>query len=234
MCAALAACADDPAAARIVAPETLSSPNAAVGDVILVTTASGGTEPGSLRWAASQATGGEIIRFAPEIRNEIIRLTGPVVAQNHITIEGPRDGSIDVSGELQTRVLELNAGGTLRKFTAFTKVAFTLDPDVALDPATGLAVVTGTVTCSETQAFTVSVKLGQNELGGDASAVACGTGSASVDCTTTPQRWTVAVAPSVGVFHPGVGAASARTDNAPKWVAPATINSAVRLAKSQK
>jgi hypothetical protein len=98
MCAALAACADDPTAARVVAPETLPSPNAAIGDVILVTTASGGTEAGSLRWAASIATGGEIIRFAPEIKNEIIRLAGPVVAQNHITIEGPRDGSIDVSG----------------------------------------------------------------------------------------------------------------------------------------
>lgn len=45
-----------------------------------MTTASGGTEVGSLRWAASQATGGEIIRFAPNVASEIIRLSGPVVA----------------------------------------------------------------------------------------------------------------------------------------------------------
>ena len=53
--AALAACADDPAAARVVAPAAFAAPNAAIGDVITVTTASGGTEVGSLRWAASQA-----------------------------------------------------------------------------------------------------------------------------------------------------------------------------------
>ena len=433
ICATLAACADDPAAARVVAPEAPRSPNAAVGDVITVTTASGGTEVGSLRWAASQATEGEIIRFAPNLANEIIRLSGPVVAQKYITIEGPRDGKVDISGELKTRVLELNAGGTLRnisvsrgstdvgagilsngpltlehstvywntaytgagilglditlinstvahnvaqelgsgiayasygklklinstvawnasapgisavgtlpgapevtlrnsiiahngspatagncsstsgftyegmnlsndatcgsnsrllvtnpriweqlgysggptpslplyrdspainagaecglaldqrfaardslcdigsfEFTDFTAVTFTIDPDVALNPTTGAAVVTGTVKCSADEAFTVSVTLGQNEPGSETSAIARGSGSKPVNCTTTAQPWRIAVAPTVGVFHPGIGAATAQTDNAPKWVAAASLTSPVRLAKSQK
>jgi hypothetical protein len=84
------------------------------------------------------------------------------------------------------------------EFTAFTKVSFTIVPDVALHPATGLAVVTGTITRSEAEAFTVSVKLGRTEPGGDESAVARGTGSAPVNCTATPQRWSVAVEPTVG------------------------------------
>ena len=116
MCATLAACSDDPAATRVVAPEALPSPNAAVGDVILVSTASGGMEPGSLRWAASIATGGETIRFAPEIKNEIIRLAGPVVAQNFITIEGPRDGSVDISAKPPT-ARRATTGGAEFRFT---------------------------------------------------------------------------------------------------------------------
>ena len=69
---AFGACADDaPVGPRI---PRLSGPNANLGDVITVTTTSGGKDLGSLRWAVAQATGGEVIRFAPELADAAQRL----------------------------------------------------------------------------------------------------------------------------------------------------------------
>ena len=58
----------------------------------------GGTGTGSLRWAASQVTGGEVIRFAPEIAGQTITLSAPVVLANYATIEGFTREQCDEAG----------------------------------------------------------------------------------------------------------------------------------------
>jgi len=110
------ACADDVAAPT--RPPILA-PNLAIGDVITVTTAADGPNlTGSLRWAVKQATGGETIRFAPEMAGATITLDSALVLYKPLlTIEGPADKGITISAGGKDRVIALNnydgANGTL-------------------------------------------------------------------------------------------------------------------------
>lgn len=114
--AALAACADEPTGARVRVPTALE-PHASVGDVILVTNTSGGTGVGSLPWALGQVTGGEIIRFDPSLAGDTIKLQSMLEAFEPVTIEGPADEGITISGEGQVRVFRFYQAGTLRNMT---------------------------------------------------------------------------------------------------------------------
>ena len=95
MLIAVGACADEPTAPRI---PRVSGPNANLGDVITVTTTSGGKDVGSLRWAVAQATGGEIIRFAPAVAGATIVVDSTIAVRYPITIEGPADKGVTISG----------------------------------------------------------------------------------------------------------------------------------------
>src|SRR5215213_4251654 len=86
--AALGACADEPVAPKI---PSLSGPNANLGDIITVTTTSGGKDVGSLRWAVAQASGGEVIRFAPALAGATIVVDSTIPVRYPITVEGPQD-----------------------------------------------------------------------------------------------------------------------------------------------
>ena len=93
--ATFAACADEPAAPTI---PSVSRPNAGLGDVITVTTNSGGKDVGSLRWAVAQTTGGEIIRFAPALAGATIVVDSTIPMLYPITVEGPADKGVTISG----------------------------------------------------------------------------------------------------------------------------------------
>lgn len=106
---ALTACEDRPSpTAPIQGVETQSpEPRFAVGDVLTVTNLSGGTEVGSLRWAVSQVTGGEVIRFAPGLAGQTITVDATILLDPHVTIEGPADKGITISGGGRVRVFLL-------------------------------------------------------------------------------------------------------------------------------
>ena len=110
--ALLGACADDPTG--VTTPPTGLRPNLAVGDVITVTSRSGGTDVGSLRWAVAQATGGETIRFAPELAGQTIVLDGTISVMKHVTIEGDATRGITLSGAGRFVVLYAFQGVKLR------------------------------------------------------------------------------------------------------------------------
>lgn len=101
------ACSDDVAAPT--RPPT-RAPNLAMGDVITVTTATDGPDlTGSLRWAVKQATGGETIRFAPELAGATITLDSVLVVYKPLlTIEGPADKGITISAGGKGRVMAVN------------------------------------------------------------------------------------------------------------------------------
>ena len=115
----LGACADDPVAPTI--PSTLK-PNANLGDIITVTSTSGGKETGSLRWAVAQATGGEIIRFAPALAGAtiVVDSTMPILYGN-ITIEGPADKGVTISGGDAHHVFEI--GLSIPQATTFRNLS---------------------------------------------------------------------------------------------------------------
>jgi hypothetical protein len=111
--ATLGACADEQS---ITAPSSYpTQPNKAMGDVITVTSSRGGTEEGTLRWAVAQATGGEIIRFDARLAGATITLDSTLAIANAVTIEGPADKGVTVSGGGRGRVIDvlLNNNSTL-------------------------------------------------------------------------------------------------------------------------
>src|SRR5687768_7461444 len=105
--AALAACADDPIAPK--PPAALESQASALPGEwvdVTVTNTSGGTDVGSVRWAANQIeSGGGVIRFAPALDGATIILNGPLSPDGPMYIEGPAKG-ITLSGNHQYRVIE--------------------------------------------------------------------------------------------------------------------------------
>jgi len=107
--AGLAACADHPTAPTTI--PTVTRPNAAVGDMYFVTKSSGGTEVGSLRWAVAQTTtGGEFIKFSPDLAGDTIVLDSTLVIKHPILIEGPSPKGITISGNNNGRVIFIAAG----------------------------------------------------------------------------------------------------------------------------
>src|SRR5262245_47108515 len=90
----LGACADAPVAPTLSKP---ARPNAAVGDVFVVTNAND-HGIGSLRWSLSFATGGEIIRFDPGLGGQTIVLDSSLYIRKLVTIEGPANGGITLDG----------------------------------------------------------------------------------------------------------------------------------------
>ena len=104
MIATVAACSDDE---MTTAPLPSGTPQLAVGDVIPVTNTSGGTGIGSLRWAASLVTDGEVIRFDPSLAGATIVLDTTLhILNKSVTIEGPVDRGITISGGGRYRVLD--------------------------------------------------------------------------------------------------------------------------------
>jgi hypothetical protein len=112
---ALSACSDEP-----VAPKSSSTPDPKAATLagqdiqVTVTNASGGTQTGSLRWAAGQinqtgVTGGEIV-FDASLEGDTITLDAPLEINRPTAIYGPAKG-ITFSGKDQHRVI--NAGTRL-------------------------------------------------------------------------------------------------------------------------
>ena len=114
----LGACADEPVAPRIPA---LSGPNANLGDIITVSTSSGGKDVGSLRWAVAQASGGEVIRFAPTLAGATIVVDSTIPVRYPVTIEGPQDKGVTISGGNARHIFDVAAG--LPSATTFRNLA---------------------------------------------------------------------------------------------------------------
>src|SRR5262245_57177137 len=109
---ALAACADETTAPKFSQP---LRPNAAVGDVYLVTTPYDNGAIGSLRWALKFTTGGETIRFDPSLAGQTVFVDSTISIRKSVTIEGPAGKGVTISG-----------GGTVRMFQAFFAGTVTL------------------------------------------------------------------------------------------------------------
>lgn len=106
---ALGACSDQPATTEA---RSNLRPHLAAGDVLLVTNTTD-NNPGSLRLALRQATGGEIIRFAPGLAGATITLDSTLVVLKQVTIEGAADKGITIDGNGKGTVFDVREGATL-------------------------------------------------------------------------------------------------------------------------
>ena len=116
--AALGACVDEPIAPR--KPPTLSpTASTLAGEwvTVTVTNTSGGTEPGSLRWAAAQVAGsaGGSIWIDASIAGQTIALDAELQLDTTAYIYAPVEGGITISGKDQHRVIS-STGGLLQLY----------------------------------------------------------------------------------------------------------------------
>jgi len=106
--AGLAACSDEPVAPkRVSVPEAAAAGRAATEPVVLVVTnTSGGTEVGSMRWAADQMKyNGGRIEFDPSLGGKTIVLDAGLEFKAQVEILGPAKG-ITISGKDQFRIID--------------------------------------------------------------------------------------------------------------------------------
>ena len=115
------------------------------------------------------------------------------------------------------------------EFTTPTSVTLTIDGGVALNHDNGWAVVTGTVTCSRNETFSVAVQLEQQQKSGKSKTTVDAAATVPVECTTSPRPWIASMILTSGEFVTGSAQAKAYTVNVPKWVTSAGAESAVKL-----
>lgn len=111
----------------------------------------------------------------------------------------------------------------------FATTTLAIAPNVAIDTKTGVATVTGTVTCSAQGVMGIDVTLSQTQkTTGKFSTIVQASGTTSVDCVGT-SSWSVALTPAAGKFEKGGAAtASAKTSRAPGFL-PSTVTSTVKV-----
>lgn len=121
---ALGACASDEQ--PITGPSAQpSGPQLALGDVITVTSAKGSADVGTLRWAVAQATGGEVIGFDARLAGSTITLDTTLVISNSVTIEGPADKGITISGGGRGRVIDIAVNDLYQPATKLRNLSIT-------------------------------------------------------------------------------------------------------------
>ena len=107
---ALAACADETTAPTFSQP---LEPNAAAGDVYLVTTPYDNGAIGSLRWALKFSTGGETIRFDPSLAGQTVFVDSTIYIHKSVTIEGPAGKGVTINGGGKARMFQALFTGTV-------------------------------------------------------------------------------------------------------------------------
>jgi hypothetical protein len=114
------------------------------------------------------------------------------------------------------------------EFNSFVQTPLTIDASAAVNPSTGVAVVTGTISCPDAISLTIHVALSEAQKAGRVNT----TVSAADDVTLTcngKKAWSVALTPTVGAFQTGTGAVTANTTNRPVYVNAASASGSVRM-----
>lgn len=115
------------------------------------------------------------------------------------------------------------------EFDDYITVALTVDNSISVNPNTGVAVLTGTLKCSAPVSLPLKYDLSQ-PLKGRVPASVTASVTAALDCTTSNQYWSAALAPISGAFQSGSASASAQTVTPPPFrVIPTSVAKTVKL-----
>ena len=119
------------------------------------------------------------------------------------------------------------------EFTDFTRLSLTIAASGAVNPNTGVATVSGTLTCSAPASVELQVGLSQQQKTKRVPAVGQATDVMVVNCTSS-KAWSIALTPPSGAFQTGTASATAATVNTPKVIAPASAAATVKLFWGKK
>jgi len=118
------------------------------------------------------------------------------------------------------------------EFNDYLQTPITIDPSVAVNPSTGVAIVTGTVTCGSVD-LTLEVELSQPQKSGRATVTAKAGGFVNLSCTGV-KAWSISLLPQTGAFINGPGTVVAKTQPPAPFYAQATAEAAVKLYWGRK
>jgi hypothetical protein len=112
-----------------------------------------------------------------------------------------------------------------------TSVTLAIISAAQVDPKTGVAVVTGRVSCSRAETFDLVVALTQDQRAKRIPTVVRATKTLPIACGTTTQPWIALIAPASGqAFENGTALATVETANTDAGVTAATTSTTVKLA----
>lgn len=99
------------------------------------------------------------------------------------------------------------------EFNDFGTFTFTIGPNIAVNPKTGVATVTGTIKCSKLGFANLAVGLSQTQKAiGRFTTIIQGASATSVaSCGTAPSSWSATVTPGSGKFENGTATATVTT-----------------------
>jgi hypothetical protein len=101
------------------------------------------------------------------------------------------------------------------------------------DPNTGVAIVSGTITCPAPATVTIGATLRQSQKVGKVNTTVEASAETAVVCGGT-RPWSVALAPATGGFKNGTGTVTARTTAGPAYLRTAEASRAVKLVWGRK
>ena len=115
------------------------------------------------------------------------------------------------------------------------KVTITIEPNVKVDPATGRALLSGTVTCARDETFQLALELHQSQKVGAKQVVDVhAADTPQVTCGTTPTPWAQPMVLTDGAWQSGSAQATAQTYQTPSWLLPASVAGQVKISISRK
>ena len=120
------------------------------------------------------------------------------------------------------------------EFADFTAVTVTIDAGVPVSQSNGYATVTGTVTCSRNETFSVAVELHQPQKTGREVKDVHAAATVPVQCSTTPRPWTASMLTTDGAFQNGSGTVTAATFGTEPWVNAASATAPVKMFWNRK
>ena len=120
------------------------------------------------------------------------------------------------------------------EFNDFTQVTITIDPTARLDTGAGYALLTGTVKCTRDDTIPLGLELRQEQKVGKNVVNVHTTGTTRVACSPTTTTWARKMFLTSGAWQAGAAQATAKTIDAPEWVAQASVSGGVRLSVARK
>ena len=119
------------------------------------------------------------------------------------------------------------------EFDGYLDVTISVNASAAVSPTTGVAIVTGSMTCSAPGPITLGVGLSQTQKTGRVTTVAHASSQTVVNCTGT-KAWSISLAPPTGAFKTGAGSVSASAANPDPGAAAASASTSVKLYWGRK
>lgn len=144
------------------------------------------------------------------------------------------DGGSDCTEVTDQRYVERTQGSSCDvgafEFDAFRPVTLTLNPNASVNAKTGVATVSGTISCDGPAPSPIRVVLSQTQkTSGKFTTIIQATSAIPFTCVSTPTAWSIVLVPTTGKFAVGAATANASLSTVPLGYLPATASTSLKL-----